>query len=158
AARYVGRRVPGTKRLLRRSHVPFSANHCSLRATATGSKNRCAHERCNNGRPTARASRYNSASPTQIPKDTPRKLVVQERLPAAASRAPLTVGTSSCTKVSRPSVSACAAGIHSWKPSGSQGSEGEVITRFVSRCAPPLKGRRRNAPAALHPSAPPLRR
>src|SRR5437773_1624868 len=62
-----------------------------------------------------------------MPRKQPRNPTFQVRLPAAARSAVLTVGTSSCTKVSKPRVSACATGIHSWKPSGSHIDEGSGI-------------------------------
>src|SRR5262249_17233384 len=69
-------------------------------------------------------SRYNNASPIQIPRNTPRNPTGHGKRPAAASSAALTVGTSSCTKVSKPSVAACTWGIHSWNPKGSPAGKG----------------------------------
>src|SRR5262249_44151765 len=66
AARYVGNRAPGSRRLKIRIQLPLLANQCSLCSTRVEKRLRDVFS--NQLRPTTRANPYRPASPIQIPK------------------------------------------------------------------------------------------
>ena len=99
AARYVGRRVPGTMRLKMRIGAPRSLNQRSLRSTLP--ENLRQEERSNQLRPAKRARAYNPASPAQMPRKHAVNAAGQEMVPAASNRPAPTAAASSKMNVAK---------------------------------------------------------